>query len=103
MSKKLAIAQLAMVGISIIFVIIFLSSSTRVGLFDYTGAGTIGVLLILMFVGIIIIGIIQIVFGAKEKNGVGLAAGITSLLSFIPLVGIAAFILDIIVVARKKQ
>lgn len=102
MSKKLAIAQLALIAVSFIFSIIFIADSSRNGLFDYSGAGFIGWLSLMASIAVIVIAIIQIVYGAKEKNGVGMAAGITGVLTIIPFVGLASFILDIIVVARKS-
>ncbi|MCK5867016.1 MAG: hypothetical protein KAG14_01325 [Mycoplasmataceae bacterium] len=102
MSRKLGITQLAIVGLVIILSIIFISNANRSSLFDYTGAGLVGILLLIASISVFVIAIIQIVFGAKEKNGVGIAAGITGVLSIIPLVGIAAFVLDIIVVAKKS-
>ena len=108
MSKKLSKYQigLAIVGVILAIIIMLLAKhSYKFGnMFSFdtsTSWGVVRMISYVIVIAMLVIGIIQIVKGAQESNGLGLAAGITGVLSFIPFVGIAALILNIIIVVKK--
>lgn len=102
-SKKLAIAQLSLAILMFIASIIMWNSSARSHWWWWSNMHGIAFFFMVLVIAIIVLGIIQIVFGARESNGVGLAAGIVSILIFVPFTWIAILVLDIIVISRKQK
>lgn len=111
-SRKLAITQLILFAVNLVVTIVLpllIFKGASGGNLKAIIASSGTMLLINIFIGIAlaIIGIIQIVFGSKEKVGLLLAAGICSVVGVIPFVGwfvrIAAFILNIIGVVKTKN
>ena len=98
-SKKISIAQLAfLVLIALIIMFVILIRGTQLA---HDMDTFILVVLGLLFAAIFVSGIVQIVFGAKENNGVGLGAGINAVLIVLLVVAIPIVILNIIVLAKK--
>ena len=100
MSKKISLTQL----IIIIVVITLLISNGIInnGWNIYYGSSLSIVIIWILSITVMVLGIIQIVFGAKENMGISIAAGITGIIGAIiwPVL-IAALILNIIIVSRK--
>ena len=98
-SKKISIAQLSfLLLVAFIIGFVFLVRGTQLSHdIDTPVLVVLGLLLAAIFVS----GIVQIVIGAKENNGVGLGAGINAVMIVLLVVAIPIVILNIIVLAKK--
>lgn len=100
MKRTLALSMVVIAAAMLVFGIIF-------GITDHRwilGTGSIwGILALIAGIALLIISIVMIVKAAKDKwGGLALATGICGVVGFIvPLVGIAAIILAIIVLVKK--
>ena len=82
MSKKLSVVQLILLAVSILVLIIMFIGFGGGLMFYSSGAPILFIILYSASVlATFVIGILQIVFGAKARNGVALAAGIVGVLA----------------------
>lgn len=58
---------------------------------------------LVLVIGIFVLGIIQIVFGARESSGISIASGIVSIFVLVPFTWIAIIVLNIIIVSKKGK
>lgn len=108
MTKKLAIGQLLLLGLSVLFTVITIgvhSSFKGIGIANgFSSMGIWGVIAFVFGILGLIAGILQIVFGVKEQITLGWVAGILGLVGgIIWLVAIAAIIVNILVVLKNNK
>lgn len=107
MTKKLAIGQLVLLGLSILFTLVAVgmkSSFEGIGIkAGFSNMSTWGILGFVFGLLGLVLGILQIVFGIKEQIVLGWVAGILGLVGgIIWIVAVAAIIVNIIVILKKK-
>ncbi len=95
-SKKLAFIQIILVAI--VTIILLATGHHSFGHWDHYTSGW-GLAALIIGIVSLVLAIMQIIKGIGEGNTLGLIAGILGLLSLIPYVGLAALVLNILVVA----